>query len=316
MPASSRRINYSLRPAKCIERKMICEALQRLSVFRRPESYEYVGFGSYYFTDFSLFHRVLNIQHMTSIEQNGNGQARFEFNKPFKCIEMKFGQSTHVLPTLNWDVHTIVWLDYDGPICADVLADISCVCTNAPPESILIVTVNAHPEPFDPQAVSGPLNRLVENLGRDKVPSQLRSSDLRGWNLAKSLRRIISDEIDGAISARNGIRHKSQAISYQQLFNFNYKDDAQMLTVGGVIFDNGILDRVDGAFSGLPFIRKGEDPCLIDPPKLTLKEIRYLNTLLPSEGLDGAETHAIPDSDINKYNQLYRYFPTYTEVEM
>jgi hypothetical protein len=61
MAGSYEKINYSLRPAKSIERKMLCDAFRRLSAFGKVENYQYIGFGSTYFSDFSLFHKALGI---------------------------------------------------------------------------------------------------------------------------------------------------------------------------------------------------------------------------------------------------------------
>src|SRR4051812_32120603 len=114
MSRSYERINYALRPAKSVERKMMVEAFRRLSEFRLVDTYRYIGFGSTYFADFQLIHKSLNIQAMKSIERDVENRARFEFNKPFRCIEMEFGESNLVLPTLPWaDIPTIAWLDYD-----------------------------------------------------------------------------------------------------------------------------------------------------------------------------------------------------------
>ncbi|RMG75351.1 MAG: hypothetical protein D6711_06830, partial [Chloroflexi bacterium] len=64
MPSSSRKINYGLRPAKHIERKMLIEIFRRLSEFGSVESYRYIGFGALYFNDFYQFHKYLGIQNM------------------------------------------------------------------------------------------------------------------------------------------------------------------------------------------------------------------------------------------------------------
>ena len=47
MARSYQKVNYALRPAKNIERKMICEALRQLSGFCLVETYRYIGFGSF-----------------------------------------------------------------------------------------------------------------------------------------------------------------------------------------------------------------------------------------------------------------------------
>jgi hypothetical protein len=115
MSSSYKKINYALRPAKQVERKMMCEAFRRLAEFGAMESYRYIGFGSPYFTDFQIIHKQLNVQEMVSIEINEGDRDRFLFNRPFRCIELRFGHSNTVLPQLPWHARSIVWLDYDGP---------------------------------------------------------------------------------------------------------------------------------------------------------------------------------------------------------
>ena len=58
---------------------MLCEALQRLSVYQPVNSYQYIGFGSVYFGDFCLFRKQLGIETMTTIEANEPDEARVRF---------------------------------------------------------------------------------------------------------------------------------------------------------------------------------------------------------------------------------------------
>src|SRR5690606_4978275 len=83
MKDSFRRIDYSIRPAKYAERRMLCDIFRKLAAFEPVEHYRYVGFGSVWFADFMLFHRALGIRHMLSIEQAVGSRERFEANKPF-----------------------------------------------------------------------------------------------------------------------------------------------------------------------------------------------------------------------------------------
>src|SRR4051794_20885935 len=107
-------VHYLLRPAKNVQRKMLCEALQRLSVYRPVNSYQYVGFGSVYFGDFCLFHRQLGIETMTTIEKHEPDEARVRFNLPYKCVDLKMGSAAARLPEIDWSTSpSISWLDYD-----------------------------------------------------------------------------------------------------------------------------------------------------------------------------------------------------------
>jgi len=79
MTASYQLIDYSVRPAKFAERKMLSEMLGRLKVFGSLETYRYIGFGSIWFSDCVLFHRALGIEHMVSI--GIFVERRFSFGK-------------------------------------------------------------------------------------------------------------------------------------------------------------------------------------------------------------------------------------------
>lgn len=128
MSNSGRKINYSVRPAKNVERKMMRDFFLRLSHFGRIEDYRYIGFGSKYFSDFIIFHRHLNISEMISIEADTNNRARYEFNKPYSNIRMEWGHSSEVLPKLAQSAKkTIYWLDYDGAFEPFMLQDAAIV---------------------------------------------------------------------------------------------------------------------------------------------------------------------------------------------
>jgi hypothetical protein len=312
MPGSYESINYGLRPAKNIERKMLCETFRRLVEFGRVESYRYIGFGSAFFSDFSLFHKSLRIADNVSMERDTANRERFEFNRPYKCIKLEFGESNAILPSLTWDVRTIAWLDYDDKLNLGVLTDVAFVCANALPGSVLIITVNAHPDKLGKRVSS-----LKSRVGEEKLPEGLSEARLGDWGTAEISRRVITNEIDVTINARNGGRAHGTRFLYKQIFNFHYSDGAKMLTVGGIIYDEGQSGFVEKcAFDNLDFVRTGEEPCAIEVPSLTIKEIRHLDKQLPCEDTHNLEAHSIPPRDIDRYAQIYRYFPAFVDAEV
>lgn len=320
MPTGSyRKINYSLRPSKSIERKMLAEAIQRLSHFGRLSTYRYVGFGSTYFSDFKLFHKLLGIKKMVSIEEDVNNQNRFKFNRPFSCVRMELGKSTSILPRLSWREKSIVWLDYDGVLTADVLNDVSFCLANVPSGSMLIVSLNANPEMFDNSVLpemrpEKRLESLKERVGTDKVPIDIAGSNLGGWGTAEIYRRIILNEIQETLSQRNGFRRFP--IVFEQLFNFHYADGAKMLTLGGIVFREDQRELfLKCEFHQLDFIRPDKDDYSIDPPNLTFREIHFIDRHLPNR-INTVSLDGLPIDDIRKYSKLYRYFPTFSETEI
>jgi hypothetical protein len=307
-------INYTLRPAKCVERKMMCEAFRRLSKFAAVETYRYVGFGSVYFADFSLVHRQLGISDMISIEKDVEKENRFVFNQPFRCITLEFGHSSEVLPKLDWDIRSIVWLDYDCPLSRDVLDDIRMVSSKAQMGSVLAVTVDVDPK----RMKDAPrLATLKEWVGEDRVPLDVTERDLAAWGLAKVCRRIALGEVKEAIQSRNGGRSRQSQIAFKQLFNFHYADSAKMLTVGGLLIDRGQEETFDACgFKNLKCYRPDEEPLLIEVPKLTFHEMTDLDRQLPVEGDGVPHASGIPADDAAKYARIYRYFPRFAETEM
>jgi len=327
MPASYERINYNLRPAKHIERRMLGEAFGLLSEFDRLWSYRYIGFGSIYFSDHKFFHRVLGISNMVSIEKDTQNSARFEFNRPYACIDIKFGESNTVLPNLSWAEPTILWLDYDGTLNGDVLLDVGCFCTRAIPGSVLIVSVNAtglnrsvlsDDADEDGTKQGQALDKLRKTVGEDRVPASTVARDLNGWGTAKVFRSIIDNHNNTILTERNGGLVQGKKICYQQLFNFHYADNAKMLTVGGIIYDQSQQSLVDNCgFDRLTFVRKDESPYHIVSPLLTYREIRHLDRQLPGQPEDAVPTaDGVPEKDRNNYKEIYRYFPSFTDVDL
>jgi len=322
MAGSYEKINYSLRPAKSIERKMLCDAFRRLSAFGKVENYQYIGFGSTYFSDFILFHKALGITNMISIEKDEENKERFMFNRPFRCVKLEFGQSNEVLSKLNWDAKSILWLDYDGRLDSRVLADVRFFCLYAYPGSVIVVSVNAHPisRPDNVELSQLPAHRLQklrEDVGDEKVPPDIKGKDFAKWGTAKNFRRIINSEILQTLNERKVGHASGTNFFYQQLFNFHYADGAKMLTMGGLLYDKGqkdVLAQCD--FKNLSFYQEDEEPYVIEVPNLTYREIRHLDTQLPIKEDELPTLSAVPKEDIEKYAKMYRYFPTFTEADI
>lgn len=313
MASSYERINYSLRPAKHIERKMLCEAFRRLSHFAAVESYRYIGFGSIYFSDFSLVHKSLGVTNMISLERDVENKRRFAFNRPFSCIKIKFGASNEILPLLAWKKKTILWLDYDGKLDGHVLADVSCFCANASSGSMLVVTINAQPE----RSAEDTWRQLIARVGEGKVPADVGKGGLTEWGMANVGRRIITNEIMETINQRNGDRPLEKRIKYLPVFNFHYRDHAMMMTAGGLIYDERQSEIVARCkFEDLPFVLQDNAPYTIEVPHLTYRELRHLDRQLPIDDHRRLKAPSIPDTDLEKYARLYRHFPTFAEAEL
>jgi hypothetical protein len=320
MAASYRKIDYRVRPAKSIERKMMGEMLRSLSEFARLDSYRYIGFGSLYFSDFTLFHRLLGFKSMISIEntEDPNIKERFAFNSPYKHVEMKYGLSTNVLAGIEWHERTILWLDYDGCLDTTVLNDLEVAFKSAKTGSVIFISVNAMIfADEDDQGKKIPiLDSLKNRLGADMIPAETKPSDLSGWSTAKVYRKIITNKIEETLRKANAVLPSASKKVYKQIVNFHYEDNAKMLTVGGILFETDQLPTFERcAFHKLPFVSFDDTPYHIDPPLLTFKEVRRIDALIPFDNAD-YKLLPVPRSDIERYLKVYRYFPNFTETEV
>jgi len=314
-------INYTLRPAKNIERKMLAEGFARLAPLAPLPSYRYIGFGSFSFNDFSLYHHALGIRHMVNIERDVDNRGRYEFNRPFKCITMRFGESGELLPLLDWDRRTIVWLDNVDPLNEGILMDIGTVISRAVSGSVVVFTVNAHPFEVNGDNVERVhelrLAQIKANVGGRWVAEEVQPKELKGWGTADLYWRIMSDKIEETLQERNAPEVRRDHLHFRQLFHFRYADGAKMLTVGGVIASPKDWRRLGtAAFGGLSFLRTGKDPFLIAPPTLTGREVSYLNQRLPKRGRGLGHPRWLSETDRHRYVDVYRYFPIFAESEL
>ncbi|MBS42148.1 MAG: hypothetical protein CMH83_02995 [Nocardioides sp.] len=309
--ASYTKINYSLRPAKAIERKMMVELLRRLDRSASLAHYRYVGFGSPYFADFALLHRSLGIREMVSIEHEIDDEARFRFNAPFASIDLKFGESGEVLAELSWTQRSIVWLDYDGRLDAAKLEDLDYLMRNVPSGSVVVLSVNAHPH----TDIEKRLQRARADLD-SALPRTASNESLGGWGTAEMYREVVNEQIQISLGERNAGQPAAAQFAYRQLFNFQYSDGARMLTLGGLVHDAGQQAHFNGCgFDEFDFFRDADDAYTIEVPKLTLKEMRHLDAQLPGDTFADLEEVGIPVADAATYAELYRFFPKFVDIE-
>lgn len=308
---SFQRINYALRPAKNVERKMLAETFHHLSRFQPVREYRYIGLGSVYFSDFVLFHKTLGITDMICIERETGSADRVEFNRPFGCVKIEMSSTAGVLPSLGWDKRSITWLDYDSVLSAGTLSDVDTVVSRAPSGSVLAVTLNAHP-----RLLEDSIDDMREDLGAEILPERIGPSDLEGWKGAGFYWSILSESIRTSLERRNDGHTDPSPMMFEQLFHFHYQDSSKMFTLGGLLYSEAETTLRDACgFHQLDFYRPGPEAFLIDVPKLTFREIRHLDRRLPSGHPNEVDLRGIPVEDLERYARLYRFFPGFVEAE-
>ncbi|MFZ1010888.1 MAG: O-methyltransferase, partial [Candidatus Sulfotelmatobacter sp.] len=244
-------------------------------------------------------------------------QERFKFNVPLGSIELKFGHSNAELPKLPWEtIRTVCWLDYDGSLAQAALADIRFMASRMAPGSLLAVTVDARLE--NESDIEPPLDRLIAQIGDErKVPTHVMAAKkLLESEVKTVLRTIMTQELTDGINERNAGIPAEQQMTFEQIFNFEYRDKAPMLTVGWVIFDEGQRPRFNEcAFQKLKFVRSGDEPFIIAPPFLTPHEMREIDKCDAQETYRSSDL-PVPDEERKKYEGIRRYWPTGGYAEM
>jgi hypothetical protein len=312
------KVPYDLRTAKQIERRMIADALQILSRSNFSiGDYQYTGLGSIFFVDFILFHKLLGIHRMLSVEISRKIKKRVQFNCPYGNIKLEFGRIGDFISQLNKDLKHIVWFDYDYALNTEVMMDVILASSELSPGSIILITVDLEMPKRDkglgeedarrtPQErmdyFNGALGRFFELDWdvRDFAQSRMPAVNLH----------LLQNAV------KNGLTGRSE-IEFLPLFNFVYADGHEMLTFGGVIggpVERRLLEACD--FSKAPYIRRSvkDDPYEIKVPILTRKERLHLDSEMPCPNGWKPKQFELADDAIKTYREIYRFYPAYAEL--
>jgi hypothetical protein len=300
-----REIDYRIRPAKNVERKMLLEICSRMGVVQELSGYRYVGMGSIYFVDFSLFHRALGIDSMISLEGREGLMERCEWNRPFDCIEVRPTSVEAALAELRSDEPTIMWLDFEDKLDSAILSQLAEACEVLAPRSILIATVNATPD-----APESRVRNFRQRFGNRDLANVNKDEDLGKEKLRKLNYAYMRQAVEEAVGTR-GIR---DGVVQRQLAHFTYKDGADMLTVAWLLYGEEEAQLIDSCgFDNLAFAHDGDNPFNIAVPKLTHRERLELDRLLPEGDIEDPPG-SITVEDATAYSLLYRQMPIYVDA--
>lgn len=319
-------INYMFRPKKQIERKIIIEILQELKREISLSKYLYIGFGSIYYYDFILFHKMLNMNKLLSIDDKSTIK-RFNFNRPYDFISFKNELSTDFLSEYDWEQNSVLWLDYDNKLENIVLSDIKIITKNCKKKDFLIITVNAYCD-----NVGKKRNQARENFyskfGRYISPEYNNKKYYTPKNLPYLLQEVILKYLM--------TMSEYQDISFYKLFSFSYKDDCPMFTIGGIFDDNKkICNRKwDNKFIStnkevkdinvpiLTYCEKFHIDSHIEELKQKIEEIEDEigegDSSLREEKMTEKINEVLPFElrslyDLKSYVEYYKYYPQYYE---
>lgn len=300
---------------------MITETLRRLHPFGTVADYRYVGFGSIGFVDFLLFHKMLGIHQMVSIERKTGYKSRLEFNRPLTCIDIRIGPASEILLDLPWDAKTVLWLDYEGPLQAEFLGDLQFAFGAVQPGSVVMLTVLANSlVTEDLQLAKTPevaITKLKKLVTEERVDPALTWQDLEGAKTASVFRDLINREITSALTPRNYGKAKKDHLTFHPIFNFEYRDGARMMTFGGLVHLNGQADEVDRMkLDQLEWYCN--DPAKtfdISLPVVTARERRQLEMQLPGVADPDLQPPWLGTLAGAEYRRAYRFAPNYLDID-
>jgi len=295
-------VNFLLRLKKQIERKMMIELLTKLKARLPITEYRYVGFGSVYYADFILFHKYLGITKMTSLEREEEKKMRFEYNLPYRFVDLKMKSANrYIHEDYVHPDRKIMWLDYDQIIDEDIVDDILTFSSKVAEDDFLFVTVEAEGH-VDEEETDEYLEKFGEyNGGIDLTEAR------DNFPLVPS--RIISNVV------REGLRSNPDRILARQILNVVYEDTKTMYTYGA-FFHSDPAEIIEGSdISSLPFVTEGDDLYFIDCPLLTPKEKAYLDSRIDCQGICQSRKSptGLTASQRGNYAKFYKYYPQFFE---
>lgn len=306
-------VNYSLRPSKSIQRQLVFEGIVKLKSHLDLENLVYIGFGSIWFTDFVLAHKLLGIDDMVSIESNDVGYRRAVFNSPYATVRVRHGFSSAVLPTLYADDVIrgrpwLVWLDYDYQFDETLKEDIRSIIENAPANSILLVTFNGHEMKYG--AAPDRPERLRELFGA-AVPDDLPKRACRDERMQETLADFARDFMQSTANdlARPG--------GFVPAFRLIYRDNAPMVTVGGILPAKGAARIAADVVVDAAWTCRPAKP--IVAPHLTIREASVLQSRLPSANPLGRDVvralgFDLEDDQLEAFETYYRHYPSFAQI--
>jgi hypothetical protein len=311
--ASYESVNYSLRPSKSIERQIIFDGVRELQTALELPRAAYIGFGSIWFTDFVMAHRLLRAVDMLSIEREDIGYHRACFNSPYSTVQIEHGTSNEVLPEIcNRDSWTkcpwVVWLDYDG-ICDEMVTrDLEVLVERSPANSIVIATFNAHDGSY---GLPDERRELLRSLLGEVVPDDMSKKSFKGGRFQKTI-------ADLGIAYMKGLAgNASRPGGFLPAFRVPYKDGAPMVTIGGILPSRENRAKAEELVARSDWLCMPEKPIIA--PHLTMREAAVLQAQLPcdeplSRDLVRSLGFDLEDHQIETFQTYYRQYPTFAQI--
>lgn len=312
--STARFISYDLRPAKQSERGILVDILKLGGDCGLPiRSYRYVGMGANRFYDFLLLHKYLGLKDMVSLEHDPEMYKRAVFNAPYRFIDVRNETISNFLAGNFTEKPEVFWLDYDGGIGPDIVADVSSMSTRLKVGDFCFITVSgAPPRSMDNLNDEERLAAIQDSL-RD-VAGTVRIEDVERSSFPTAVHKILIAAFKNAFAPRRDG-------NFVPLLQVEYADSFPMVTVGGGFFAEGTAATYRRKIAdSLPFLAETkEDLYEIRSLHLTERERALFDRAITSTRKRTTEHNQLKalgfkDSELKAYNELIRYLPRYVET--
>ena len=223
--------------------------------------------------------------------------------------------TNEVLPQIDQfeEKMNLVWLDYDGAFSEGMLSDIETLCRRLYVGSMFFISCN-----YSFAGKASEKRSAFEKSVGDYFEPDIEKSRYTNNGIPLIIQELINNLILKVLEKRNR-SDSSRNVQYMQLLFLKYKDGAPMLTIGGILVDDELKDRIinSNILQKLIYCSRDNECFNIEVPKLTYKEIQLVLREIPITDKEYEENkerfHGIGLDEIRKFEKIYRYYPYYTE---
>jgi len=301
------KVNYSIRPAKQVERRLIINSYNQLrECWYKISNYQYIWFGSVFYVDFILFHKFLWISNMTCFEQM-KIPNRMEFNKPYDFINVINWSFTDNYNSLDFTKESLIWLDYENGLTEEIVSDFEDIISNNIVNwSIITLTLHCF-LPWWKEARQDYLGKFESLI---KIYSEKEIKDITKKNLSKVYSEILIWKLNDIFL------NKDDNLWFKTLYNFIYKDWATMMTIWFIFDEKPKLKTL----SSNNVVLSSDQQCIsknIEVPIITNREKNYIDWNLKEIKDDYnflISKIEIKEKDLKNYIEFYKEYPSFWEI--
>jgi len=312
------KINYKLRPQKCIERKLFSNFINEVSNELKCK-FNYIGMGSLYYADHLHFYKNCNIENLLSIEdmydKNGNYDKlkcqRFNNNIPLHDIKLIAKKTSDAINDFDYSKNNFIWFDYDGCLEPYMIKDVDMLSNKVKETTVLAVTINLNYHKRYLKSNTVNTKRMFDDF-KEYADSNLVEKAFLNSEYEKTILRLFNYIIEYNLRTSNALQsQENQKIESRQHSIIKYKDGSCMITILWVLLKNENINRSFSDTLDNSEIKGSKD---LSIGHITNLEKRMLDLYRNDNYKIISQYMGIEEADIEKYYELQKYIPDYAEV--